>query len=134
MSARCVTRGVCLLLAAVGAGCASPDRWDAFDTETLYADLPRLDRPIPGHDDEPGAAATAPPRDEQGRLVLTVEQAAILALENNRDLRVRRLTPEIVATFEDIERGIFDPEFFGRAEILQEEAVEVSRARAPSAV
>ncbi len=112
---------------ALLAGCAAPDRWTAFDTRTLYADVQDAGA------DEPSAAPaapvrTVPVRDDQGRIVLSIEQSALLALENNRDLRVSRLTPEIVATFEDIERGRFDPELFARAEISESEAVEISRA------
>jgi outer membrane protein len=46
-------------------------------------------------------------------LELSVEQAIWLALENNQDLRVRKLAPLIAGTFEEIERGVFDPELFG---------------------
>lgn len=119
------------LLTAAGlallSGCSSPDRWSAFDTQTLYADL---HRDADAEDTRQSAipARTIPTRDAAGRIVLSIEQSALFALENNRDLRVNRLTPEIVATFEDIERGRFDPELFGRAEILEAESVETSRA------
>lgn len=42
-------------------------------------------------------------------LVLSVERAVLLALRNNRALRVQQLQPMIVATFEELERAQFDP-------------------------
>lgn len=59
---------------------------------------------------------------------LTVEGAVLLALRNNRDLRVERLNPVIAGTFERIERGAFDPEVFAEAEFFEEEASETSRS------
>lgn len=109
------------------AGCTPPDRWDRFDTRTLYADLHEA-AAADGVERTTPPIRTMPQRDESGRILLSIEQSALLALENNRDLRVNRLTPEIVATFEDIERGRFDPELFARAEIREAESVETSRA------
>jgi len=51
------------------------------------------------------AARTAPP----GPLKLTVTEAILLSLENNRALVVQRLNPSIQQTFEDQERAVFDP-------------------------
>ncbi len=59
---------------------------------------------------------------------LTVESAVLLALRNNRDLRVERLNPVIAGTFERIERGAFDPEIFAEAEFFDEETSETSRS------
>lgn len=42
-------------------------------------------------------------------LRLSMEDAVFMALENNRDLSVRRLDPAIAGTFEAIERARFDP-------------------------
>ena len=59
------------------------------------------------------AAATAPatrrlsPAD--GPIKLTLEEAILVALENNRELAVQRLAPRIQQTFEDQERALFDP-------------------------
>lgn len=52
------------------------------------------------------AARTVPP----GPLKLTVTEAILLCLENNRELEVQRLNPSIRQTFEDQERAVFDPE------------------------
>lgn len=44
---------------------------------------------------------------------ITIEEAVLMALENNRALHVQRLEPEIRATFIDQERGVFDPVLSG---------------------
>jgi outer membrane protein len=50
-------------------------------------------------------ARTLPP----GPLKLTVTEAILLSLENNRALVVQRLNPSIQQTLEDQERAVFDP-------------------------
>lgn len=52
----------------------------------------------------------------------------LLALAGNRDLRVQQLTPVIARAFEQIERGVYDPELFAEASIGRQRATEVSRA------
>ena len=54
---------------------------------------------------EAAAAHKLPP----GPLKLTVTEAILLSLENNRSLVVERLNPSIRQTFEDQERAVFDP-------------------------
>jgi outer membrane protein TolC len=49
----------------------------------------------------------------KGPVEVTVEEAILLALENNRSLRVERFNPSILRTFEDQERAIFDPVLTG---------------------
>jgi outer membrane protein TolC len=46
---------------------------------------------------------------EKGPLKITVKDAILIALENNRSLVVERLNPSIRQTFEDQERAVFDP-------------------------
>jgi outer membrane protein len=50
-------------------------------------------------------ARTVPP----GPLKVTITEAILLSLENNRSLVVQRLDPSIQQTFEDQERAVFDP-------------------------
>jgi outer membrane protein TolC len=52
----------------------------------------------------------------------------MLALGSNRDLRVNELNPVIAGTFEQLERGTYDPELFAEAEYTEERASETSRA------
>jgi outer membrane protein TolC len=51
----------------------------------------------------PTVAATAP------ALQVSLREAILLALENNRSLAVERLTPDITRTRESIEQAVFDP-------------------------
>jgi len=51
------------------------------------------------------------PQVPPGPLKLTVTQAILMCLENNRSLAVERVSPSIQQTFEDEERAVFDPEF-----------------------
>ena len=51
------------------------------------------------------AARTVPP----GPLKVSIREAILLCLENNRSLVVERLNPSIRQTFEDQERAVFDP-------------------------
>ncbi len=46
---------------------------------------------------------------EKGPLKITVKDAVLIALENNRSLVVERINPSIQKTFEDQERAVFDP-------------------------
>ncbi len=63
-----------------------------------------------------------------GPIELSVEQAAVLALRQNRDLDVAQLTPAVVGAFETIARGEFEPEVFADAEFRRERAVQTARA------
>ena len=44
-----------------------------------------------------------------GPLQITLQEAILLAMENNQALTVERLNPEIAQTFEEEERAVFDP-------------------------
>ncbi|PLX99111.1 MAG: TolC family protein [Desulfuromonas sp.] len=68
------------------------------------------------------------PITEDNVLEISIEQAIVAALNNNRDLRVQRLGPVIAGTFEQIERGIFDPEVYAEYSYFEEESIETSRS------
>ena len=59
---------------------------------------------------------------------VTVEGAILLALENNRSLRVEQYYRPIQSTFEDQEEAVFDPVLTGRAEYGRQKALFRSRA------
>lgn len=61
-------------------------------------------------------------------LELSIEQAVMTALRNNRSLRVEQHQPQIVGTFEQIERARFDPEITGEVVIFRERRQQVSPA------
>jgi outer membrane protein TolC len=48
-------------------------------------------------------------RPPPGPLKVTITEAILLSLENNRELMVQRLDPAIQQTFEEQERAVFDP-------------------------
>jgi len=52
-------------------------------------------------------------------------------LQNNRDLRDRRLTPVIAGTFEKLERGVFDPALFAEFNVARERASEPAGRNGP---
>jgi outer membrane protein len=58
----------------------------------------------------PGKTETpAAPPASQGPLKLTITEAILLCIENNRSLVVQRLDPAIQQTLEERERAVFDP-------------------------
>ncbi len=127
-----ILRSFALLLVVHLAACTPAPPWDLSDPSHPYADVLRRQPVEPWLNPQPpetGATSLLP---ETGPLHLTIELAALVALEGNRDLRVQRLTPQIVATFEDIERAVYDPELFLGASILKDEGTEVSRATGES--
>lgn len=131
LSVTCTWCGVAAL--ALGGGCQQPEDWRMFrpvlqpESELPGAPTQASKLAIEAGADETGVgpAIEIP---AEGPLELSVEQAALLALQNNRDLRVQRYGPAITESFEDIERGVFDPEVFASAEYFEEEGTEVSRA------
>jgi len=62
-------------------------------------------RQEPAEKPEKFEAREVPP----GPLKVTITEAILLCLENNRSLVVQRLNPSIEQTFEDQERAVFDP-------------------------
>jgi len=116
----------CLLLS----GCAQPDRWGIFEQSlegqldreaALTVEIPEVPKPHLDHEQ----AVTLP---QEGPLELSVEQTIMFSLKNNRDLQVTQMNPVIAGTFEQIERGVFDPEVFVELEYFKERAIEASRS------
>jgi outer membrane protein len=117
-----------VLLAVLSGGCIRPDRWGVFQ-KTFEPPVPAEDtRPIEGTEpfhprlaEEPAFALPA-----EGPASLSVEQAILLVLTNNRDLQVRQMNPVIAGTFEKIERGTFDPELFAEFSYGKERTKETA--------
>ncbi|NQT55044.1 MAG: hypothetical protein HQ551_02310, partial [Desulfobacteraceae bacterium] len=53
-------------------------------------------------------------------LEVTVENAILIALENNQSLKIERLEPQIYTTYEDEEQAVFDPVLSGEANFSNE--------------
>ncbi len=79
------------------------------------------------------AAGAAESEEPRGPLEVTVEGAIMLALENNRGLRVQRLGPAIRRTYEDEERAEFDPTIAGGYAGSREHAERMSRTTGEAA-
>lgn len=122
-----------ILMAAVQlflSGCAQPDRWSVFENSLesrLRKESSRIVE-VPEGPEPRLAGKQAFELPGEGPLELSVEQATMLSLENNRDLQVRRIGPVIAGTFEQIERGVFDPELFFELEYFEEQATETARS------
>jgi len=65
---------------------------------------------------------------ESGPIEVTVEEAILLALKNNRSLRVEQFNTTIQRTFEDQELAVFDPVLSGSAQYAKQK--ELFRTRA----
>jgi len=90
------------------------DRWSVFQKPPEPPVSREGTRPIEGAEaflprlaEKPTFALPA-----EGPASISVEQAILLVLQNNRDLQVRQMNPVLAGTFEKIERGTFDPELF----------------------
>ncbi len=61
---------------------------------------------------------------------LSLERAVLMGLQNNRGLQVQQFNPVIAGAFEQLERGVYDPEFFAAFSDSEENVVETSAATA----
>ncbi|HSL62491.1 MAG TPA: TolC family protein [Desulfotignum sp.] len=128
-----------LLLVWLLSGCvlADPDKTGRYD----------LERHLPAQIREPADArgpfaftVESPPESlrlpsgETQDLTLSVEQAVMLSLAHNQDLKTRQLGPVIAGAFEQMEKGRYDPELFARIGVarvsdrLESEDVTVNAA------
>lgn len=127
-----------LLSLTLIAGCAPPDRWEVFRESLDHRVRAEQMREREERDDEASDPYQPHPTDEAAvelpvpadgePMPLSIEQAVVLALRNNRDLRVQQLNPVVAGTFKDIERGVFDPEFFADFDFIKERASQTSRS------
>ena len=117
------------LSVVVLSGCAV-EKWPLFavDWDEELGDRPLSVPRIPEELQPAFTAPTTAPATQPGPMQLSVEQAVMAALSNNRDLAVQQLTPVIARAFEQIERGLWDPELFADASVGRQRASETSRA------
>ena len=59
------------------------------------------------------------------KMTLSIEQSVMFALHNNKSLHIQQLQPEIFGTFDQIERGVFDPELFVNASYVNNREGEI---------
>ncbi len=123
------------LLAAAFAllsACAPPDRWEVFQDplERRLQEERSLDDRLFVPDRYQPEMAEKPPIEfpAQGPVTLSIEQAAVFTLQQNRELAIERLNPVVAGTFEQIERGVYDPEVFAELAYERERASQTDRA------
>ncbi|UCH81616.1 MAG: TolC family protein [Nitrospiraceae bacterium] len=114
------------------AGCVSPDRWTTFNSLDAHETSETQNHSAPVKFPEavhpqltPEPAFTLP---AEGPIDLSIEQVTMLVLKNNKDLHVQELNPVIAGTFEQIERGVYDPELFAELDYQKEQSSETSRS------
>ena len=104
----------------------------ALDSRVIMEDPPDLSA---GFDDV-GLSMAGPEKRKTGpkagkRLAVSVEDAILIALENNRSLRIERMNPSIRRTFEDQERALFDPVLTGDAALSRDKGPQTRSSSPP---
>lgn len=119
------------LTTTIGCNYQTSDHWQSMrdDFDETYAKHKDRETPIPQ-----GAQPTVQntpdlPELKAGEAYeLSIEQAAVLMLRNNRDLRIQQLNPAMTGAYQQIERGVFDPEIFAEAQAQWERSLETARS------
>ncbi|MEE4240456.1 MAG: TolC family protein [Desulfopila sp.] len=105
----------CVCIIAAATGCAPVDQWHVFQAEqephlSIESDEGEISTVEIGIGQEKNISLQQSdffvPED------LSLEEAVMLALQHNGDLRVQQITPVITGAFEQIERGAYDAELF----------------------
>ncbi len=124
------TKLICLIIFLLFSGCIKPDTW--YDLKEVYEPPPTLEKDsetLTSHlPSFPRQVQASLPTVQDGAITLSLEDAVIYALDNNHELQVQRYSPLIAGTFEQVERGVFDPELFAELQYSEETATEVSRS------
>lgn len=118
--------GGCLLVSLLG--CRTVDRMEIFQPDFESAIPPRRDVELPEDRVARSSIESEPAVPAEGPVPLSIEQAVMLGLRNDRDLRVAQLESVVTGTFEAIERGVYDPELYADAEVSEDRSSETDRA------
>lgn len=119
--------GLSLVLIALS-GCSSPDKgWTS--------EIPPPPKPSTASlssDKSPQKSfentTVSHERAHDNLIEISVEQAVLMSLKNNHELKIQQQQPTITASFEQIERGQFDTELFVEANYFEQETIETSRS------
>jgi outer membrane protein TolC len=95
---------VVLLMSTSCSSLIEPGNPDVYDPK-VPADISLFMPPT----DAAQSRVAGEPTEPSGPLKISVSEAILLCLENNRSLMVQRLNPSIRQTYEDQERAVFDP-------------------------
>lgn len=117
-----------VLVAFLSGGCLRADRIGVFQKDLQPLVAGEDAGPVEGAETyRPRPAEETPiSLPDAGTANLSVEQAILLVLENNRDLQAQQMNPVIAGTFERIERGNFDPELFAEFSYGKERSRETA--------
>lgn len=123
-------KGILLPVLFLHFSCTSPDIWHETPTNmvapintSFTAALHEDEQPVPLISN-----TIALPFAQETNLSLSLEDAVLYSLRYNSELQVERYSPLITGTFEQIERGIFDPELFAELQYSEVRATETSRS------
>jgi outer membrane protein TolC len=96
-----------VVTAVLLSSCSSlpPEPYSDYVGPQTQGDIPEYQQELPAH--KPPDANNADTT--KGPLKIGIQEAILLAVENNRSLVVERMNPEISRTFEKEERALFDP-------------------------
>ena len=123
-----------LLLTVTLMGCSTPSPFEFSDVnlrDRLGIAPPPTEAALPLNA-RFGVDRDLEPPPETGPLRLSLEQAVVVALKQNRALRVEQINPVIAGTFEKLEKAEFDPRLVAEASLFREKSQEVSRATGQS--
>ncbi|HET57263.1 MAG TPA: TolC family protein [Deltaproteobacteria bacterium] len=112
---------VASMILALPGTAASSTVWETFTESPLGGKInnveePRVDRLRP----RPERISEDLPKPEDGQLSISVEDAVVFALRNNRSLAVQLFSPIIAGTFEEQERAVFDASLFAETSLSRE--------------
>jgi outer membrane protein len=107
-----------MVLFFIGAFCLIAESCSTFrhSPQSEYIGPPQISSAMPQREEPERAAKiveTQKPVITKGPLEVTARDAILMALENNRALRIEKLNPEIRRTGEEKERALFDPVLTG---------------------
>ncbi len=106
---------------------------DANDADMTHVDMRHeLPEAVQVHAQTSDPSVELPNLTSAGAVELSLEQTLMLTLANRRDLQVQQLETAIAGTYEQIERGVFDPELYGRASYTRERGTETNRGTGAS--
>ena len=132
MNTRIMNKLLVIFLAILGlliCSCGHQDHRADFDQEIQFYNVLEPVHPIVVPEDlQPRVTDDTRFDLSDGKAIdLSVEQAILLSLRNNQDLRVRQIKPVIAGTFEKIERGVYDAEFFAELEFTGEDSSDTDQ-------
>ena len=108
--------------------CTTPDNWRKSHIEADPFAESAAEGSVQSEEEPPVLSEPVEKKVPTDPLPIAREDAVMMALGQNPDLRIQQLNPLIAGGFEAIERGRFDPEIFANYQYAEESASETDRA------